>query len=269
MVRRIVIQTDPRERNPLEVLNEIAVSVGLLQAGWSGGIEGLVSEGGAWILIAFGLGLTHAFDADHVMALSVLATDERSGRRGFQAGLRWSAGHGVVLLCVGGGLFGLGWMLPSALAMMAERLVGLLMVGLGLYVFLDLARRRAHVHFHEHDGIGPHAHWHSHPNDSSHPREDRHHHEHAASMVGALHGLAGSAPILALLPAAARSPALAVVYLVVFGLGVALAMALVSGVLGHFSERLSRRARGTALSSLRAFSATGSIGLGVWLVLAS
>ena len=92
-------------------------------------------------------------------------------------------------------------------------------------------------------------------------------------MVGALHGLAGSAPILALLPAATRSPGPGVGsllgYLVVFGLGVALAMAIVSGALGHLAGRLSRSSRGSLLSWLRAASATGSIVLGIWLVLAA
>ena len=90
-------------------------------------------------------------------------------------------------------------------------------------------------------------------------------------MVGALHGLAGAAPILALLPAAARTPGPGlgslVVYLVVFGLGVAIAMACVSGALGHLAGRLSRRSQSSLLSWLRAASATGSIALGLWLAL--
>jgi nickel/cobalt exporter len=270
MVRLARAKPRPGDAITVDVLTEIAANADLLQGALPvlpGGLWALFSEAGAWLVVAFALGLVHAFDADHVMALSVLATDEQSGRRGVRAGLRWSVGHGVVLLCVGVSLFGLGRALPAELSATAERVVGLVMVALGIYVWRDLARRRAHVHFHEHDGIGPHAHWHSHPGARSHPRGDRHHHEHAASMVGALHGLAGSAPILALLPAAARSPGLAMAYLIVFGLGVALAMALVSGALGHFAGRLSRNAQGAALSSLRAMSATGSIGLGAWLIL--
>ena len=72
----------------------------------------------AWLALAFGLGLMHAFDADHVMAVSVLSTDVeeatdvephpeagRPGRRrpvakGIGAGLRWSLGHGLVVLGV-------------------------------------------------------------------------------------------------------------------------------------------------------------------------
>lgn len=88
-------------------------------------------------------------------------------------------------------------------------------------------------------------------------------------MVGALHGLAGSAPILALLPAAARSPAIGIAYLLVFAVGVTLAMALVSGALGHFAGRLARGTQASWLPSLRALSATGSIAVGAWLGLAA
>lgn len=274
-VRAIVAR--PENRGPgepivVDVLTEIAANLDLLAAaGWAGlgGAELVFSETGAWLVVAFALGLVHAFDADHVMALSVFATGERSGRSGIRAGLRWSLGHGVVLLAVGVALFGLGRSLPIEFTGVAERAVGLVMVVLGLHVWLDLMRRGVHVHFHVHDGVEPHAHWHSHAESRQpHPRADGHHHGHAASMVGALHGLAGSAPILALLPAAARSPALGIAYLVVFALGVALAMALVSGVLGHFAGHLSRRARNSALSALRALSATGSVALGAWLGLA-
>lgn len=231
-----------------------------------------LGQSGAWLAVAFALGLVHAFDADHVMALSVFATGEEGAAKGAKAGLRWSAGHGLVLLIVGLGLFWLGRTLPPEVTLIAERGVGIVMVILGLSVWVELGRRsrrrKFHVHFHNHDGIKPHAHWHDHETTESHPDAHRHHHEHAASMVGALHGLAGSAPILALLPAAARSPLLGLGYLVVFGLGVALAMALVSGVLGHFAGRLSGKAQASALATLRAVSATGSIALGFWLAAA-
>lgn len=234
---------------------------------------GSFGEVGSLLWVAFALGLVHALDADHVMALSVFATGEKSGRRGLRAGLRWSAGHGAMLLAVGLGLFWLGRTLPAEVTLLAERAVGLLMVGLGVYVFTDLARQRVHVHFHEHDGWPPHAHWHSHDAASSHPRAQAHQHDHAASMVGALHGLAGSAPILALLPAATRSAesgiGALVVHLVVFGIGVAIAMAGVSGALGHLAGRLSRRSQSSLLSWLRAASATGSIGVGLWLGLSA
>ena len=88
-------------------------------------------------------------------------------------------------------------------------------------------------------------------------------------MVGAAHGLAGSAPILAVLPAAARSPMLGIAYLVLFALGVAVAMGVVSGLIGHLAGQLSQRAQIRGLTILRACCASGSIVLGAWLATAS
>lgn len=225
---------------------------------------------GGWLAIAFTLGLVHALDADHVAAVSVLATRRGGRRAGVRAGLRWAVGHGLVLMAVGLGLLTLGRALPLALVIGAERAVGLVMVGLGIYVWLSLARQRSHLHFHAHDGLLPHAHWHTHEADREEGREaSGHQHDHGAVMLGALHGLAGSAPILAVLPAAARSPGLGLAYLLLFAVGVALAMALVSGLLGHLAERLSQQAQSAGLSVMRGLSATASIALGAWIALAT
>ncbi|HPG24545.1 MAG: urease accessory protein [Spirochaetaceae bacterium] len=225
-----------------------------------------------WLGLAFGLGLVHAFDADHVMAMSVLATGREDARRGVRAGLGWAMGHGLVLLVAGLVLLMLGQALPAGVGVWAERGVGLVMAALGLYVVVDLRSQRGHLHFHVHDGLLPHAHWHTHERD---PASHGHGHRRAAGavrarddgavMIGALHGLAGSAPILALLPAAARSPALGLAYLVVFTLGLGLSMALLSGLLGHLAGRLAVGARGAGLAVLRGATATGSIVFGVWL----
>jgi nickel/cobalt exporter len=216
----------------------------------------------AWLLLAFVLGLVHAFDADHVMALSVFATKRRGVRAGIRAGLRWALGHGIVLLAVGVGLLLLGQSLPTQIAIASERLVGLVMILLGATVWISLIRQGSHLHFHAHDDLRPHAHWHKH-------EDSGHGHEHGALLVGAAHGLAGSAPILAVLPAAARSPLLGIAYLVLFAFGVAVAMSVVSGLIGHFAGHLSQRPQIRGLAVLRACCASGSIVLGAWLAIAS
>lgn len=229
----------------------------------------LAASGPAWLGVAFGLGLAHAFDADHVMAVSVFATRGRGTAEGVRAGLRWSLGHGLVLLATGLVLVAFGRALPAPFAALADRLVGLAMIALGVFVFVELARRRAHLHFHAHDGMLPHAHWHGHERSAARDAGAAHQHEHGALLVGALHGLAGSAPILALLPVAHRSPRLAVAYLVLFGLGVAVAMVGVSGLLGHLAGRLTREGAGRGLSWLRGMGAMGSVSIGAWLAFAS
>jgi cytochrome c biogenesis protein CcdA len=273
----------------LESLPEFAMIIEALKAP-------LAVEG--WFLIAFAVGLLHAFDADHVMALSVFATEEateeaseepraneaihssaRSGvssgvsrdvPRGLRIGLRWALGHGVVLMLVGAVFVVLGQSMPQAWSQVAERVVGGVMIFLGISALIRLYRQRSHVHFHQHDGLQSHAHWHSHQGEAAHPGLNRHHHEHVPathgpSLIGALHGLAGSAPILALLPASAESPARGFTYLLLFGLGVAVAMAVASGAMAYVAGSLSRSRSKNAFTGMRLASAAGSISIGLWL----
>lgn len=256
--------------NPVDLVASIVVSAGGPVAGSAVGSALDPTSGLGWLAVAFGLGLIHAFDADHVMALSIFATRGRGAAEGVRAGLRWSIGHGLVILAAGLLLLAVGRALPASLSALADRAAGLVMIGLGVFVWIELVRRRAHLHFHAHDGIPPHAHWHDHSpaHVAGHARAE-HRHEHGALFVGALHGLAGSAPILAVLPVARHSPALALAYLVLFGAGVAVAMIGVSGLLGHVAGRLSAQGAGRGLSWLRAVGAGGSVVVGVWLLSAA
>ena len=273
----------------MESLPEFAMMIEALKAP-------LAVEG--WLLIAFAVGLLHAFDADHVMALSVFATEEateeaseepraseaihssarggvsrgmnRDVPRGLRIGLRWALGHGVVLMLVGAVFVVLGQSMPQAWSQVAERVVGGVMILLGISALIRLYRQRSHVHFHQHDGLRSHAHWHSHQGEAAHPGRNRHQHEHVPathgpSLIGALHGLAGSAPILALLPASAQSPARGFTYLLLFGLGVAVAMAVASGAMAYVAGSLSRSRRKNAFIGMRLASAAGSISIGLWL----
>ena len=86
-------------------------------------LSGSNSSGGAWLSLAFLLGLVHAFDADHVMALSVFASGKKGAREGAHAGLWWAVGHGLVLLAFGIALLVLGQSLPTRVAIVTERLV--------------------------------------------------------------------------------------------------------------------------------------------------
>lgn len=229
----------------------------------------------AWtsgFLLAFGLGWLHAFDADHVTAVSVFATRGAGALQGVRAGLRWSTGHGAALLVVGTGALALGRALPESWSRIAERVVGLSMIALGLFVAFELLRRRAHIHVHVHDGLLPHAHWHGHPQPHPSGVAVRHAHSHGALFLGALHGLAGAAPVIVLLPMAKSSLVAAAIGLVFFGIGVTAAMVVVSALAGHLAARLARRGNRSAgarrgLHWLRGLGAASSVAVGCWLFL--
>lgn len=216
--------------------------------------------------LAFGLGLMHALDADHVMAVSGLSSSRATFRDTLQFCGRWAVGHGLTLLAIGTAVLGLGMAIPEGLSHLAEQLVGVVLIGIGLYVLQDLIRHRAHFHFHQHDGMPRHAHWHKHNHSRDVHQVEAHRHHHGAVMVGMLHGTAGSAPLLALLPmSAADSAWLGIAYLLAFGIGVLLAMLAFGGMLGSLFRWISHW--GTrAATALRGGVALGSIGLGGYLL---
>ncbi len=217
----------------------------------------------AVLSLAFGLGLMHALDADHIMAISGLSSMRDGHSNTLRFCLRWALGHGLVLLLVGLAVMGLGMAIPVKLSQYAEQLVGVVLILIGLYVLWDLLRKNAHFHFHAHDGFPEHAHWHRHDSLSSHR------HQHGAVMVGMLHGTAGSAPLLALLPLSAQStPLLGLAYLLIFGAGVLVAMLVFGGVLNGLFRFITVWGTNT-IRLIRGMVALGSIGLGLRLVYTS
>jgi hypothetical protein len=176
------------------------------------------------VLLGFSLGLVHALDADHVMAVTVLSNSKPGFARTLRHCAHWALGHGLVLLTAGLLLFGLGVAIPPGLVWLAEVLVGMFLVGMGLFCFWRFRRERIVLVEHRHGEL-THRHWQV-EGDPAHARasaDDRA--GHAPVMVGMLHGLAGSAPALALVPVVAQGQvAAALGYLLLFSFGVMLAM---------------------------------------------
>ncbi len=201
-----------------------------------------------------GLGLLHALDPDHLLAVANL-DDLRTGRRArLRLCGRWALGHGAVLLAIGALVLLAGMAVPTELGGWAERLVGLVLIGLGTNRLWTLIAGEPPVQVHHHGETGTHAHLLGLPA----------HHGRRALLVGMLHGTAGSAALLALAPLAlAASPWLGMTYLLAFGVGVMVAMLAVGGFLGAGLRRL--RSRAAALTGARALLALGAMALGIVL----
>ena len=146
----------------------------------------------SFLLLGFLLGLRHAFDADHVAAVASLAT--RGGSIAQQAlqGVLWGLGHTATLLLVGGACVLSGIAIPPEAERGFEALVGLMLVGLGVSVLLGLRGRAVR------------------------PR--------GALLVGAVHGLAGSAALVLAVAGSTRSPATGLLTILLFGAGSILGM---------------------------------------------
>lgn len=223
----------------------------------------------ALLSLAFSLGILHALDADHVMAVSGLCSQRQGWRSTLRFCVRWSIGHGATLLLIGSAVLLFGLAIPNELSHIAENMIGFVLICIGVFVLWNLFRKRAHLHlhFHDHDNLPRHAHWHIHDKHASkHHHKTSHAHDHSATMVGILHGAAGSAPLLALIPMSkAGAPVLGLLYLAIFSLGVIISMMAFGGLLGSLYGWLSRWGN-HVVRVLRAFVGAGSIMFGSYIV---
>lgn len=221
------------------------------------------------IIVATGfmLGFFHALDADHVMAVSSLSNKKPGLVHMLRFCCNWALGHGGVLLFSGLLLFGVGVHLPETLQRAAELSVGLILIAIGLMCFWQFKRQKLSLKQHTHDDI-THAHWHveGDANVKGHGSNTRGN-GHAPMMVGVVHGLAGSAPALALVPAASQgSVPVALGYLLVFSLGVLISMFLFGLGMASFQTFIQRRFD-NFFQLQRYFIAASSIVFGgVWFV---
>src|SRR4051812_22662342 len=161
-----------------------------------GFISGHAAGHGALVvlLLAFALGLRHASDPDHLVAVSTLVADTRgrAARAAARLGAAWGLGHAATLLAFGLPVLLLRSFLPHVVEQSAEALIGVIIVVLAARLLLRWRRGAYHVHVHAHEGR-THAHVHS------HAREAGHVHDHAvrtpakAFAIGLVHGTAGSA----------------------------------------------------------------------------
>ena len=187
------------------------------------------------------LGMRHALEPDHLAAVSTLVSAERSSLRAALLGVWWGIGHTASLLAVGVALVVLRAELPVAVTAVFEVAVGAMLVALGARAIRDAVRQApAHRHtalVHGHAGLPPHVHigaW-------TLARRPL--------IVGAVHGLAGSGALTALVLTTLPSTAARLAYVALFGLGSTLGMAALSGLLGWPLARLgARRQVGRAVS---------------------
>ncbi len=175
--------------------------------------------------LGFVLGLKHALDADHVVAVSTIVSQAKSLRKSSLFGAIWGAGHTAALFLVGLTVLIFKLAIPDAIALSFEFLVGIVLVILGMDVLRKLIKDQVHLHRHKHDRI-LHAHFHSHEGSSSHS------HMHKSFVVGMIHGLAGSAALMLLVLPAAKSIFQGLLYILVFGIGSIMGMLIVSGIIG-------------------------------------
>jgi ABC-type nickel/cobalt efflux system permease component RcnA len=183
--------------------------------------------------LGFLLGLRHALDADHLVAVSTFVSQDRSLLRACLRGTFWGVGHTAALLVAGVAVVAFKLQISPELEAGLERTVGVVLVLLGAHVlFRALAAVRLHRHQHSHGGAA-HSHLHVHVGDAV---EHRHVHLWRGApqpfALGLLHGLAGSGALVVLVLASMPSPEAALAYIAVFGVGSTAGMLALSGLIG-------------------------------------
>lgn len=208
----------------------------------------------SFMFFGFFLGMRHATDADHVIAVSTIVSRERKMSSAALLGMFWGLGHSLTIFFVGGTIILFGIVIPPRLGLAMEFSVALMLIILGVMNLGGIMRwMRGNVtadHQHEHSiHDHPHRHGdyvHSHPH--RHAPEIHGHDESATPqarldrvfgrigfyqilrpiIIGIVHGLAGSAALALLVLTTIREPLTALAYLFVFGLGTIAGMMLIT-----------------------------------------
>jgi len=200
------------------------------------------------------LGMRHALEPDHLAAVSTLVTTERTGYKAALLGICWGLGHTLSLVAVGTALVILRAEMPAWASDGFELCVALMLIGLGLRAIYLAARQgpAGPVHAHDHGGrvhVHRGAPAHIHIGDWTLARRPL--------LIGAVHGLAGSGALTALVLTTLPSTTARLIYMALFGLGSTLGMAALSGLLGWPLARVGRhRTLARAVSLVVGFVST-------------
>jgi len=222
------------------------------------------------IFLGFFLGMRHATDPDHVIAIGTIVSRQRTIRSAVVIGSVWGIGHTFTIVLVGGAIIVFSIVIPPRLGLSMEMAVAVMLVLLGLWNLTGIAQRirdtlisggpRApglHAHVHSHGDY-----FHSHPHGHG-PRDHGHREEQTPQawldrrfarlglyrvvrplIVGVVHGLAGSAAVALLVVPTIKNPWWAIGYLLLFGIGTMVGMVLITAAiaapLAYTSTRFTR-----------------------------
>jgi ABC-type nickel/cobalt efflux system permease component RcnA len=237
-------------------------------------METSFSSVGVFALLGLGLvfGLKHATEVDHVVAVSAIVSEHRNVLRSALVGGLWGLGHTASLVVVGVLVLVFRIAIPLPVANWLEFGVALMIIALGVLAVVRVLRKRpdVHLHRHSHDGQS-HVHVHFHEHGTEHPRVMAPAaHSHAISrvgfkplLVGAMHGLAGSAALTLLVLTQIQSVSLGLLYLALFGIGSTFGMLLMSGLIG-LPFALSGRRLTSINYGLQTVAGALSIAFGLW-----
>ena len=180
------------------------------------------------------LGMRHATDSDHIVAVSTIVSRERSLTRAGGIGVLWGAGHTLTIFVVGGAIIAFKTAFTPTVGLSLELTVAVMLIALGTMNVFDIRPRNAALN-------------------TARP-----------FIVGVVHGLAGSAGATLLVLPLIADVRWAIVYLAVFGVGTIIGMAIVTVVIAAPTLLIAKRAASIERSLQLAFGAV-SVVFGLYL----
>jgi ABC-type nickel/cobalt efflux system permease component RcnA len=242
------------------------------------------------LAVGFFLGMRHATDPDHVIAVTTIVSNQRNSMRAALIGAFWGVGHTLTIFVVGAGIILFNLVIPVRLGLSMELSVAVMLIVLGLWNVAGFLRsvpaapepdheaeKIVHSHVHSHGDFV-----HNHPH--AHQRENHPHSDHAPLdwmdrvfgkvslyqylrplVVGIVHGLAGSAAVALLVLTTIRNVHWAVAYLLIFGVGTIAGMMLITM---SIASAFTMMGRGRQKFSRRLALASGLLSIGFGLFVA-
>jgi high-affinity nickel-transport protein len=172
------------------------------------------------LVLGFLLGMRHATDADHVVAVTTIVSRDRTVRGAARIGSLWGAGHTLTVLLVGGAIILFGLAIPPRVGLALELAVGVMLIVLGALALRSGDAHAAHDEAHAAIALADRG-----------LASRRGYALLRPLLVGIVHGLAGSAGVALLVLGSIRDPRWAVGYLAIFGAGTVAGMVLITTAL--------------------------------------
>jgi high-affinity nickel permease len=243
------------------------------------------------LALGFFLGMRHATDPDHVIAVTTIVNRQHTVKQSALIGAFWGVGHTLTIMLVGTATILFGLVIPPRLGLSMELSVGLMLILLGIMNVVGFVRSMpsgpvrshersnvVHSQYRSHgDYVRSHAHGHD-PEQHSHSIEERTpvawldrtlgrtglYQPLRPLIIGIVHGLAGSAAVALLVLTTIRNPYWAVGYLLIFGVGTIAGMMLITLSIASTFQWVGRSQRFSRYLGM----ASGLVSLAFGLVLA-
>jgi ABC-type nickel/cobalt efflux system permease component RcnA len=190
------------------------------------------------ILAGLAIGLLHAFEPDHLSAVSTQVSNNNPSTNGSKKlglmnltinssliGALWGIGHTSSIIVIGILIAGLSINISDNFFIGAEVIVGFMLIVLAILTLSNKSIfKQKHIHSHKHSNKVFHAH--------SHTHNINHKHGHKSYLIGCVHGIAGSGSLVALIASTMNGFDTMIYFLILFGMGSMIGMIVASGILG-------------------------------------